>query len=513
MKKQWALILTIGLAGAALTLLLWPGTTAPARADPNIYCVNTAGTGCDPGICGGGCYSSVQAAINAAAPGNEIRIAGGVYAPGGTVAVITKELRIFGGYAPDLSRFDPDVYHHTVLDAQWNGSAVSITNAGDVLLLHLTLTRGDGRGNYFSTVGCGGGVYVRDSSLHVGHCVITNNVGSKTGGGWGGGLCARDSNVEIWGSVIVSNTASADPSTTFNAYGGGVYVDSPSGAHSASLRDNQILNNVGHIADQGRGGGIYLNGLASVEVLTNTIRGNRATTYNTSGWGGGLDVENCSGVYVAGNRIEYNETHPNPAYGGYGGGVYVYGSDAHLTRNIIVSNTTSQGGGVFIRSEQPVTLSNNLIARNVSIGVHVVEYYTPSVSRALLVNNTIADNGYSGVGAQAYAIVTLTNNLIAGHSIGLDVPAPSTSMVSADHNLFWNTADPITGTNGIRQDPLLTPDYRLRVGSPAIDAGRTIPWLTVDLDGAPRPQGSGYDIGAFERALRKVFLPCVLRGF
>jgi hypothetical protein len=194
----------------------------------------------------------------------------------------------------------------------------------------------------------------------MGHCVITNNVGSMVGGGRGGGLYAHGSAVEIWGSVIVSNTASADPSTTLHAYGGGIYVDSFSGAPSASLRDNQFLDNVGHVSSQGRGGGLYLNGLTGVEVLTNTFRGNRATTYNaTSGWGGGLDIEVCSGVYVAGNRIENNVTHPNSAYSGYGGGVYIYGSDAHLARNTIVGNTTSQGGGVFIRSEQPVTLSNN----------------------------------------------------------------------------------------------------------------------------------------------------------
>jgi hypothetical protein len=511
MKRQLFLCALPVLLGALLALAaLWLGAPAPARADPNIRCVNQTGTGCG-GACGS-CYASVQAAINAAAPGNQIRVAGGTYTGAvGTVAAITKELQIVGGYTPDLSGFDPDVYH-TLLDAQWSGSVISITNAGDVMLLHLILTRGDGVGNYFSTLGCGGGVYVQDSILHVGNCVITNNVGSMAGRGFGGGLCARDSDVEMWGSLIVSNTASPDSSNTDSAYGGGAYVESSSGAHAVSLRENQFLDNVGHVSDQGRGGGIYLVGLTGAEVLTNTIRGNRATLGNaTSGWGGGLDIEVCSGVYVAGNRIENNVTHPNPSFGGYGGGVYVYGSDAHLARNTIVSNTTDQGGGVFIRSERTVTLSNNLIAHNMYGGVHVTEYYTPSVSRALLVNNTIADNGYSGVGAQAYAVVTLTNNLIAGHPIGLDAPTPST-VISATVNLFWNISDPITGTNGIRQDPRLTANYHLGAGSPALDAGLTIPWLTTDLDGRPRPQGSRYDIGAFEGVRWEVFLPLVLRN-
>jgi len=503
------------LLGVMLALALtWLGAATRAQADPNVRCVNQTGTGCG-GVCGF-CYASVQAAIDAAVAGNEIRVAGGVYtSTAGTVAVITKGLAIVGGFGPSFGEPAPWLYQ-TVLDAEWGGSVISVANAGEVLLQFLTLTRGDGTGNWASTWGCGGGIYALNTGLHIGGCVITNNVGSRVGGGWGGGLCARDSDVDVGGSLIVSNTASADPSTTLTAYGGGVYVGS-GGAHSALLRDNQFLDNVGHVSAQGRGGGLYLNGLTSVEVLTNAFRGNRATTYNdTSGWGGGLDIETCSGVYVAGNRIENNMTHPNSAYGGYGGGVYVYGSDAHLTRNVIFGNTTSQGGGVFIRSQRPVTLSNNLIALNGPYGggVQVTEYYTPSVSRALLVNNTIADNGGSGVVASFYAVVTLTNNIVAGHATGLYTWTPFSGTISATTNLFWNTADPITGTNAVLANPLLTTDHHLFRGSPALNAGLTIPWLTTDLEGHPRPQDGKYDMGAFEGAVgHQIYLPLVLRNY
>ena len=227
-------------------------------------------------------------------------------------------------------------------------------------------------------------------------------------------------------------------------------------------------------------------------------------------------IENSSAVYVAGNRIENNWAGLGA---GYGGGVWVTDSDAHLARNTIISNTTGTingyGGGVCILGTTPVTLSNNLIARNDAStygGGVFTERSTPA-SQAILVNNTIVDNGDTGIVAREYAILTMTNNIVAGHTAGIIATHPASATVSADHNLFWNAANPIIGSNAILEDPLLTADYHLRVGSPAIDAGLTVDWLTVDLEGNSRPQGSKYDIGAFEGegVWWKVYLPLVLR--
>jgi len=500
----------LGLALAAL--LLWLGAATPAQANPGIRCINQTGTGCG-GDCGF-CYTSVQAAVDAAASDDEIRIAGGTYRPGGTVAAIaSKELVIRGGYAPDFGDFDPDMYE-TVLDAQWGGSVISITNAGDVMLQHLTLTHGDGLGNCPAWPGsCGGGIYATGANLHVGQCIITNNVGGMTGGANGGGIYADAGNrvVEIWESRIVSNTAAMSSSVSSEyGYGGGIYIREG----IALLWENEVLDNVGGV-NHGGSGGIHLSGVTHADVLTNTIRGNRANLSIYYGGGGGLTIDGYSAaVYVAGNRIEDNRA---GHLVGLGGGVYVWESDAHLARNIISNNTTGtnnwKGGGVYILSSRPVTLSNNLIARNTATyggGVYVTMGGTPG-SQAILANNTIADNGDSGIVADRYAALTMTNNLIAGHTVGVTNTAPVSITISADHNLFWNSSDPIVGNNVIREDPLLTSDYHLNTGSPAVDAGLDIPWLTVDLEGNPRPPGE-YDIGAYEGTVPwEVYLPLVLR--
>jgi len=53
-------------------------------------------------------------------------------------------------------------------------------------------------------------------------------------------------------------------------------------------------------------------------------------------------------------------------------------------------------------------------------------------------------------------------------------------------------------------NPQFTPDFsrahafRLQSNSPSIDAGSNVPDVGFDMEGIARPQGSGYDIGAFE---------------
>ncbi len=64
----------------------------------------------------------------------------------------------------------------------------------------------------------------------------------------------------------------------------------------------------------------------------------------------------------------------------------------------------------------------------------------------------------------------------------------------------WNTYKTGNGqdANSIYTNPLLTPDYLLSAGSPCIDKGVDAALVTADFIGTLRPQGIGWDIGAYE---------------
>ena len=76
--------------------------------------------------------------------------------------------------------------------------------------------------------------------------------------------------------------------------------------------------------------------------------------------------------------------------------------------------------------------------------------------------------------------------------------------MTLNNNFYENTPNingVITDSNAIIGNPLFVnpgSDFHLQSTSPAIDAGLTLSEVTEDYEHNSRPQGSGYDIGAYE---------------
>ena len=76
----------------------------------------------------------------------------------------------------------------------------------------------------------------------------------------------------------------------------------------------------------------------------------------------------------------------------------------------------------------------------------------------------------------------------------------------------WDTYRAVTkqDSNSIHADPLLNADFSLQASSPCIDAGKALATVQKDFSGTLRPQGSGYDIGAFEAPASLIASPLLL---
>ena len=102
-------------------------------------------------------------------------------------------------------------------------------------------------------------------------------------------------------------------------------------------------------------------------------------------------------------------------------------------------------------------------------------------------NNTIANNAGGAIDIISDSPNSiLTNNIMFGNAAGVTNYGATGTVLS--HNL---TSDPKFVNPGAF-------DFSLQAGSPAIDAGGTIPQVPVDINGVARPQGSAFDIGAYE---------------
>ncbi len=98
-------------------------------------------------------------------------------------------------------------------------------------------------------------------------------------------------------------------------------------------------------------------------------------------------------------------------------------------------------------------------------------------------------------------ILNLRNNIAYAVAPRAYVKGPANLLRGTNNLFFGNGPGPGFLDGNINADPLFTAaagnDLHLSAGSPAIDAGAPVD-LPFDYDGVPRPQGRGYDVGAFE---------------
>jgi len=289
--------------------------------------------------------ATVAYAVNQAAPGDTVKVAGGTYDTGGIS--LRANINIVGGYNPSNWDAPPDpATHSTIVDAGGVGRVLGINVPGEQPeIRNLTLQGG-------STSGNGGAIYVQgNSSPILENIEILNSSAAR-----GGGLYLESGSLTISGLAITETTATGK--------GGGIYV----AGGSLNLGEAHIFSaTTGDV-----GGGLYVD-TGSVVITGTRIVNNRATD--------GAGLYNAGGTVVMQNNFVYSNTATTGGGGGfYNGGtltathVTLYANDAitggavldengasfALVNAIVVSNTaTNAGGGLYSIGTPSLTVDYN----------------------------------------------------------------------------------------------------------------------------------------------------------
>ena len=180
-----------------------------------------------------------------------------------------------------------------------------------------------------------------------------------------------------------------------------------------------------------------------------------------------------------------------------GNGVVVLGGVLDADR-LITRGNTSTGMGLALLNAPGSTISNLLSVYNSGHGIQSNE--SSSTSNVVITNATIAFNS----GKEVYVPVASKNTLKFRNSIIWDT---SGTVADGGHYIYSDVASYLyPGTGNKSQDPKFEDpskakmDFRLKAGSPCINAGNPTPaWVTTkDLDGNPRQKGA-LDMGAYEK--------------
>jgi MYXO-CTERM domain-containing protein len=175
----------------------------------------------------------------------------------------------------------------------------------------------------------------------------------------------------------------------------------------------------------------------------------------------------------------------------------------HLRDVLIDGNTcfdfhqAFMGEASFYRASSHVVFSNNLFAHGGAWGLCVMQ-----ITDVEAYNNTFYDIAYHGAGFRDGATGIVKNNIFM--NVETSYWASDGGQVTGDSNIIMtaNPPDPVGAHDLVATDPLFVDaannDFHLQAESPAIDKGEALPDVAADHDGIARPQGSGWDIGAFE---------------
>ncbi len=315
-----------------------------------------------------------------------------------------------------------------------------------------------------------------------------------------------------------------DNNTIFNCSSNGIYTETSASYTITNLSfHHNIVDNVNN--NWSGDGGDTSEGVSFRNVQYFDIGYNQISRCGKEC----IDAKNGSAY----GEIHHNMINTSSVPGGYNEnynhvGIYC---DAFNERNhhINISNNYvygNHGYGIAVGVEKPtgsldnVSIYNNIVnitwvsAKGISIG-NFGEIQGEPISNISIFSNTVLTttdysldiraNNLTGIIRIENNVFTTYNAINATMRVKHYDPTP---FIILKNNLFYNYTGPTHnlwngawdvswGEDSILTDPLLTPDFNLSKGSPAINNGTIVP-ISYDYKGNKRPYRQEFDIGAFE---------------
>jgi predicted outer membrane repeat protein len=502
---------------------------------------------------------SLTKAIEKAEEENTIWVAKGTYtpdtdplgnnppaAPGSQTFYLNKDIEIYGGFAGDE---DPETFDLEDRDFVLNQSILSglgeayhvvfsEAQSDDAVLDGFIIQDG------FSTDSDllsqnqkqGAGLLGLDTEITLTNLIFQNN----EAGAYGGAMAFLGTSTPgfVQNSRFLYNRSKKG--------GGAIYIENES-LYQNDWNANFFFRNS---VSEGNGGAISIIGEGDLALSNSIFEENSALQ------GGALHIDFRGYSFIAGCSFDKNEAIRGgaiyAAFQAFGEGNLPPLADpitecefpdisyaAVLGNSTFINNQgTIQGGAIYLSSQSGVILGNiGFLNNDAPLGGAI---YNNSISQALTLGNVLITESNADDGAAIFSAndFFLFNSTIAGNSVastgGIISYGQGKALLCS--SIIWgnNGTSLLTksnlgqgllgysivegGCNNASYEACLTPthvldadpmfrnpnmgDFRLTIGSPAIDAGLTSANESdVDLDGQPRVSGNAIDMGAYETQL------------
>lgn len=374
------------------------------------------------------------------------------------------------------------------------GVGVNITGSGQ-LLNSWIYNNANNKGTSSASANGGGVTMSGKSGALIKGCTIENNTATTTAGGIyciyaTSGSTVNGGGGNIEDCIIRNNTA-------LTGNGGGIRAYTDQMISPLTIKNCQITDN---ISTAGSGGGLYLDFANATTPQNISIEGCTITGNIASTGGAGLYINN--GVYTAIKNCFFEDnklTADND-------GAALYANKAVTVQNCIIANNSVLTGSTSTKNIVRLliagsnvynsTFANNysgtgsaLNLTNLASTVTNCVFWGNIPSATPINGSTLSTLTYNGTDGTVITGATVSNNIV--------------TLNSATNNTFVSpTAFVGASTDATTKAQIATANWRLMDGCPAIDAGTDLTTfgVTTAIDGISRPQGTLFDMGAYERS-------------